>query len=431
MACSGEIFDALGDYTVPLEATDPEDEPADLDPLGESVGNAAVVGLGEATHGTREFVRLKHRLIRFLVERQGFRTVAFEAGVAAMAAADDYVHAGAGSPEDALADLNTWQWQTEAVRNLLAWLRSFNAGRPPEDRVRVRGVDLSDPAAPAVRLRTVLQTVGPGNTDDERLVALTESGVPTDESEREAWLDDVSSTASSIRDRLATHDTTALGERDARAFETARHLCRVVERACEWHRVRHEHDGPHAAGMAERDRLMSENVAWASEQDTGNGVVVWAHNSHVQRGTFDDGQVWSDATTMGERLHRRFDDGYVPLGFDFGRGSFRAVGASGPDGDGPAVFSVGEPLDESVTRRLDALNVAPCFVDLAAAADDPRLESWIERPQRIRWVGTVYAPDASPSEHYQRTPPSESFDGLLFVERSTPSRPLGSPESER
>jgi len=423
MASARRNPDALRDHTTPLETTDPESDLADSDFLDEAIEGAAIVGLGEATHGTREFARLKHRIVRFLVER-GFRTVSFEADVAAMAVVDDYVRFGSGDPESALAAASRWQWRTQAVRELLAWLRSFNENRPLDDRVRVRGIDLSAPDAPATRLRTTLESVGPADVDGEQLVTLTASGVPTGAAERDTWLDDVSKSARSIRDRLDNHGSASLDEHEARVLGTARHLCRVVERTCEWHRVRHEHDGPHAAGMAERDHLMGKNVAWSAERDTGEGVVVWAHNSHVQRGTFDDGRVWSDAATLGERLDRRFSGRYVPLGFDFGRGSFRAVGAN--DGsDDPTVFSVGDPIDGSATSRLDTLNAAPCVVDLAAA-NDSRLEPWLENPQHLRCVGTVYEPDAPPGDHYQHTPLSASYDGLFFVERSTPSRPLDS-----
>ena len=36
---------------------------ADMEPLATIVGNARIVALGEATHGTREFCQLKHRMV--------------------------------------------------------------------------------------------------------------------------------------------------------------------------------------------------------------------------------------------------------------------------------------------------------------------------------------------------------------------------------
>jgi len=376
---------------------------------------ADVVGIGEATHGSREFGRLEHAVVRHLVQ-QGFRTVAVEADVTAMLPVDRYVHEGVGDPVAALSDPGTWLWRTESTLELLRWLRSFNEGRPPENRVRVRGVDLSRPSAPAPAVRSYLSRVDSGETD---AVETLLEGVRADE-RRQARLDVVAAAARSVGDRLERNRAAYVERASAPAWERARHLCRVIERSCEWHRVRHAHEGPHPEGMSERDRLMAENAAWCLERDRGQGVALLAHNSHVKRGRFDDGRAWTDATTMGERLHRRLGDRYAAVGTDFGRGSVRAerAGAAG----GPEVFTVAEPRADSATARFEALP-GPFLLDLAAAADDDRLAGWLDGPRRVRQVGSVYDPDAV-GDHYLRTRLAESFDALAFVPESTPTRPL-------
>ncbi|HTY89198.1 MAG TPA: hypothetical protein VMB80_17255 [Candidatus Acidoferrum sp.] len=52
---------------------------ADLQPLKPVIGPARIVALGEATHGTREFFQLKHRMLEFLVTEMGFNIFAMEA----------------------------------------------------------------------------------------------------------------------------------------------------------------------------------------------------------------------------------------------------------------------------------------------------------------------------------------------------------------
>ena len=412
------------EYAVPLGTTAPtvpfDRSELDLAPLAQS----AVVGLGEATHGTREFFRLKDRVIRALVERCGFRTIAIEAPVAGTMPADPYVFDGRGTAEGSLAEMNRWQWGTEAIRDLLEWVRSFNEGRPPTDRVRVRGIDLSTPSATAERLQSVLRKFDPHLAESDAMTALTSLEVSADGASRRRRLDDALTRCAAIAGRLTEGGPPDDDPGSVESWRTARHLCRVVERNCEWHRVRHEHDGPHPAGMATRDRLMAENVAWAAERDRGEGVVVWAHNSHVQRGTFDDGQDWTDEEAMGEHLRRGFGDRYVPLGFDFGRGSFRALGGEGSDVDGVGTFTAKGPIDGSATEPFDAMAVSPSFLELASASDDANLEPWFARPQAIRRIGSVYSPSAPSEERYQRTILPESFDGVVYVRESTPSVPL-------
>ena len=48
-------------------------------PLKKIIGEARIVALGEATHGTHEFFQMKHRMLEFLVEEMGFNTFAMEA----------------------------------------------------------------------------------------------------------------------------------------------------------------------------------------------------------------------------------------------------------------------------------------------------------------------------------------------------------------
>lgn len=386
--------------------------------LREWLKGPSIVGLGEATHGTRECFALKNRLIKHLVRDVGFRTVAFEADAAATTALDEYVRTGKGDPAAALAKLNMWQWRTEMVRDLLAWLREFNAGRSAEDNVRVRGIDLSVPSAPVAPLRAYLEPVDPALADGDAIATLANAEIPDDDVEREQALDDLAGAVDTVKERFDGNRAEYVAESTQRAWSDARHFCRVIEQACEWHRVRHEHEGPHPDGMAARDRFMAENVGWALAEDRGSGVAVWAHDAHIQRGTFDDGTRWRDATTMGERLDREFGAEYRPLGLDFGRGSFRAVNAQN---GGVETFTVGKPLWGSATEQFARLD-GSCFVSFT----DPGT-SWPETEQPRRYVGSVYDPtaDETVGNGYARTNLPASFDGLVFVESSSPTRPIG------
>jgi hypothetical protein len=58
---------------IPLATTEPRHGLADLEALRPLVGDARIVSLGEATHGTREFFQLKHRLLEFCVAELGSR----------------------------------------------------------------------------------------------------------------------------------------------------------------------------------------------------------------------------------------------------------------------------------------------------------------------------------------------------------------------
>jgi erythromycin esterase len=385
----------------------------------------AVVGLGEATHGDRETVATKDRLLRALVAEGGVRTLALEADVAAVAAVDAFVRGGDGDVADALEGLTAWRWRTGAFAEVVEWLRGYNDGRPADEQVRVRGLDLTDPSAPATQLVALLRAADVVAVPNELSRVAAADGPPDEEAAREGYLTRSEAAATAVRTRLDDGRDAVVDALGADGFERARHLCDVVVQNCEWHRVRHEHDGPHEAGMAARDRHMAANVEWCVETDPGR-VAVWAHDSHVQRGTFDDGTAWTDAETVGEHLAGEFDDGYRALGFDVGRGAVRA----GLPGGDVGTAALGDPLAGTLTARLDDAAradgdpAAPFALALADAADDPALADLLAPDGQVRWVGSAYDPDAAPDHHYRRTDLPASFDWLYFQASATPTRPL-------
>lgn len=67
-------FDALRQAAHPLQGAGD-----DFDPLIRRIGDAPLVLLGEATHGTHEFYEARARITQRLVQEKGFIAVAVEA----------------------------------------------------------------------------------------------------------------------------------------------------------------------------------------------------------------------------------------------------------------------------------------------------------------------------------------------------------------
>ena len=117
---------------------------ADLDPLLERIGDARVVLLGEATHGTSEFYRMRERITRELIAKKGFRFVAIEGDWPDAARIDHYVRHFEYPPSEwtAFARFPTWMWRNNEVRDFVDWLRAHNGRHEPSERVAFHGLDL-------------------------------------------------------------------------------------------------------------------------------------------------------------------------------------------------------------------------------------------------------------------------------------------------
>jgi erythromycin esterase len=106
----------LAQRAIPFDTVEPDGGHGDLQAVRAMVGAARVVSLGEATHGTAEFFKMKHRLLRLLVEEEGFTAFGIEASFPDTEAINEFVLTGRGDARRALAGQGFWTWTTEEVR---------------------------------------------------------------------------------------------------------------------------------------------------------------------------------------------------------------------------------------------------------------------------------------------------------------------------
>ncbi len=121
----------------------------DMQPLKKVIGEARLVALGEATHGTREFFQLKHRMLEFLVSEMGFTVFGIEATMPEAFDVNEFVMTGKGDPARALAGLYFWTWDTEEVLDMIRWMRNYNVNPHHEKKVKFYGFDAQVPTRAA------------------------------------------------------------------------------------------------------------------------------------------------------------------------------------------------------------------------------------------------------------------------------------------
>lgn len=155
-----QVIAWLRTSAIPLASVEAGSGFEDLEPLGALMGDAHLVALGEATHGTAEFFQMKHRLLEYLVERKGFRVFAIEANYPECEAINSYVRDGKGDPEEALHGQRFWTWDTEEVLALIQWMRRYNADPTHPEKLRFYGFDMQFAARGLEVARGFLEQTG-------------------------------------------------------------------------------------------------------------------------------------------------------------------------------------------------------------------------------------------------------------------------------
>lgn len=128
----------------PISVSDRDSGNADLSPVAKLIGTARVVALGEPFHGAHEPLAARNRLIRYLVTQRGFTAVALETALSTSKRLYDYVLGNTLETDSAAATAFSYGFGAFAEnRELLRWLRSYNASRPMSQRVPIYGIDLT------------------------------------------------------------------------------------------------------------------------------------------------------------------------------------------------------------------------------------------------------------------------------------------------
>jgi erythromycin esterase-like protein len=156
----------LASHAVRLKTVEAGHGFSDMKPLKKLIGKARIVSLGEATHGSREFFQLKHRMLEFLATEMGFTIFSIEANMPEAYRLNDYVLNGKGDPAQLIRGMYFWTWDTEEVLDMVLWMREFN--KSGKGRVQFTGFDMQFPDVAAGIVRDFVASREPDYISDVR-----------------------------------------------------------------------------------------------------------------------------------------------------------------------------------------------------------------------------------------------------------------------
>lgn len=386
-------------------------------------GEARVVLLGEATHGTSEFYRARAAITRRLIERHGFTIVAVEADWPDAATIDAAIgHRGrtTGLEPDPFARFPTWMWRNAEMDAFTTWLRDHNAPLQPEQRVEFRGLDLYSLGSSIRAVLSFLDEVDPD--EDQQARARYACLTP--------WQADPAQYARAVMEGKHSCEDAVVAE-----------LCRLLDRRIEYQR---RHD-THAGREAVFDAVQNARVVEAAEHyyrsvfngfdnswnlrdrhmfDTLHNVleargpaakaVVWAHNSHVGNASAT-AMGWHGQFNIGELSRTAFGSDAALIGFGTDRGSV----AASDDWDGPMQIKQVLPARPDSFERL--FRDAGHARSLTHWAGEKRrdLREVLAEPRLERAIGVVYRPETELQSHYFRAMLAEQFDAWVWFEETS------------
>jgi len=405
----------------------PSIETADLASLMQRIGSARVVLLGEATHGTSEFYRMRARITRELIVEKGFQFVAIEADWPDAARVDHYVRHFQYPPSEwtAFARFPTRMWRNSEVRDFVSWLRKHNGTVEKNERVAFHGLDLYSLYDSIRSVLTYLDEVDPGSARvaRERYGCLTPwqhdpatyghaaltGSYPTCEPE----------VAHALTDLLAKRR--AYAEHDGERFLDAEQNARLVANAERYYRIMYY--GSRASWNL-RDSHMFETLKnLLAFHGKDSKAVVWAHNSHVGNAGATEMAARGEYN-IGQLCRKQFGEQAYIVGFGTNSGTVAAAS----EWDGPMeVMDVRPALAGSYERLCHATGHARFMLGLRDRTD-PCGPNGLGRERLERAIGVIYRPETEMASHYFRANLPQQFDEYIWFDDTRAVTPLDTAE---
>ncbi|MET9343013.1 erythromycin esterase family protein [Nonomuraea sp. NPDC003804] len=402
-----------------LRTLDPAEPLDDLAWLDEAIGDARVVAIGESAHYNREFYELRHRLLRYLVERHSFGAYAMETGFTEGWQVDAWIRGGGERLGQVMANgmtslMGLWTQMGAHLR----WMREHNrtAARP----VGFYGIDLpgsmvsllpgldavlaylerADPdfrLDPGVR-ETAVALAAPSAFSAPAALAAYAGLAPATRDALTAGLADLAARMTARRldhQRRTTADAYEHALRVLRITVTLDTVVRALAR------------GDQQAAMDNRDAAIADTVEWILRRE--DRIVLAAHNGHIQRRP-NALPGMPPMTPMGMHLADRLGQDYLAIGTTTGTGR---ILNTGPDFYTGTLFTaMQDPEPGSLDALMAASHDGPFAVDLRRLS-----------PCDADAVRAVSRQRAGIGAFYSGQRPLDAFDVVVHLPHVTAAEP--------
>lgn len=404
----------------------------EYDSLLEFIGDARIVLLGEASHGTHEFYRERAQITQRLISEHHFCAVAVEADWPDAYRVNRYIcnKSDDSNADEALSGFKrfpTWMWRNAEVVEFVNWLRTYNDSLPDSNigfygldlyslftsiEEVLRYLDLVDPTA-ARHARSRYACFDHYHRDTQEYgyaVGIFGMSPSCEDAVVEQLLELIKLAGNYLHhDGAEATDAFFYAQQNARLIVNAEEYYRTMfnRRVSSWN-LRDQH-------MA--DTLMNLDNHLSNRLSTPPKIVVWAHNSHLGDARATE-RARRGELNVGQLVRQSYKEEAVLIGFTTYHGTVTAASDWGASEHRKRVRPA---LPGSVEELFHRTGIARFMLPLRGRneASIALSQDYLERA-----IGVIYMPETERQSHYFYAKLANQFDAVLHFDETHAVKPL-------
>lgn len=407
-----EIIKIMRESLIKLKASNIIVDNNDVESLGKYIKSKEIIGLGEATHGTKEFQNMRTRILAYLISNLGFRNIILEESYCHCLKINSYILNGEGTAEDAVKEglYFPWVFKTKETVALVKWLREYNILADENNKVRFYGMDFQGAQKAIEVIAFYIKKVDNENYNKIKIHV----DIHLDRRDTVDFR--------SIEDSISIIDKIFVDNRTKYIKATCEReyaeTYRCIDIYKQW-----TNSNKNGNTFNIRDRYMFENTKWIIENSKkyGNGrIVIIAHNDHIQKGIAINA---AECRQLGFWLNEEYKQKYYNIGFEFSRGLFYSFDMN--DDYKLKVFEVDKSTKHDLAARLfEAVNIPAFFLDLISTAEgNMDFLNFISSINRYNSIGAVYD-NTKDDFGIDSLALKDMYNAILYIKDSNNTTPL-------
>ena len=394
---SNKLESALSKSSRKLDFSSEETLRNSLDPLIEKIGNKKIVAIGESTHGTSEFYRLREIITKRLIKEKGYRLVALENPYDDIEILNRDLHK---TPLDSLMHKHLFSiYQTQEMKSFLQWYKDNKF----EYNIEFKGCDdsywvfhellkdninsINDKVLNKL-LEELKSNISKSSTDNLKKEYIVNNSIYNNILEIENYLESTIKITKSIREILFNGKNTYINY------------------------VNIKNQKP----IQSRDEIMADRISFLAK-NSDSKIIVWVHNAHISNEIITDNEIG----IMGRDLKKEFDSDYYTIGLTTLKGSYAYMDEKFINGDHLYTEKLKtesfQPVDSLFWENRLSKNNSSFILDMTDLKSERNTDEIIA-PTRL--IG--YAKESEEDIYY--LPLIKNFDSLIFIKETNSTRPI-------